>query len=325
MKTFIVSALLMLSQLVGAAEFKKYVQVAKDHAWYVEYVQPRPGYPTVILVNGLTWTTQEWSSMSSALAARGLGVLKFDMTGMGQTLYKYGPIRLPIPYDQQARDIRVLLQQLKIAPPYNFVGLSYGGGISFAFAEMFPREVQHLVMVAPYTRPIESQDLWIRQQIAATRVMYPYNPATDEELYAFFLRQLVYTTYPVAEPVLLTHPYKLEATFQLVQGIRKFKPEDKAPEIQFGIHLVAGDLDLTVSLQMIEDFWRKVPQRSRLSRLLMVNAQHKIPEQYPEFLAAWVTQILKKNPLLFQGRDYMGYGSKKQAASGPILIDLSHD
>lgn len=325
MKNWLIGAALVLSQIAHSTEIKKFIPVDQNRAWYVEYTTALPGHPTVILLNGLTWTTKEWNSMSSALAARGLGVLRFDMTGMGQTLVKFGPIRNVISYDQQAKDLRALLYQLKIAPPFNLVGLSYGGGIGFAFAEMYRREIQNLVMVAPYTRPIESQDLWIRQQIAATRVMYPYNQATDEELYAYFLRQMVYTTYPVAEPVLLTHPYKLEATFQLVQGIRKFKPEEKAPEIQFGIHLVAGDLDRTVSIPMLEDFWKKVPARSRLSRLLMTSAQHKIPQQYPAFLAAWVAQILKRNPLLFQGRDFMGYGLQNKAVSGSIQIDLSHD
>ncbi len=40
---------------------------------------------------------------------------------------------------------------------------------------------------------------------------------SDDDLYDLFLHQIVYATYPQAEPIVLENPFKLEATYRLVQ------------------------------------------------------------------------------------------------------------
>lgn len=115
-----------------------------------------------------------------------------------------------------------LLSELKVAKPYNLVGLSYGGGIAIAYAAQYPKEVKRILALAPFTEPLQSQDNWIKNQVAYTRVMQPWNPYSDDELYDYFLRNIIYGTYPSAEPIVLENPYKLEAT-RMVQGIRQFR------------------------------------------------------------------------------------------------------
>ena len=64
--------------------------------------------------------------------------------------------------------------------------------------------------MAPYTQPLKGQDDWIKQQISVTRMQFPFNPYSDEQLYDYFLRQICFSTYPSLEPIVLENPYKLE-------------------------------------------------------------------------------------------------------------------
>ncbi|MBX3034541.1 MAG: alpha/beta hydrolase [Bdellovibrionaceae bacterium] len=283
--------------------FRGFVQVRADRELYIEYVRPQAGKPTVILLNGLTYSLRQFESYASALTRRGIGVLRFDFNGMGATLLKYAPSLAPYPYDQQVADLKNLLKATGIRPPYNLAGLSYGGGIAVAYALTFPREIKNLILIAPYTQPLSSQDKMIQQQIWMTRRLFPSNPATDDELYDFFLRQTVYSSYPTAEPIVLENPYKLEAIYNLVRGIRKFRPVDFANRLPPGtVHVMQPMLDQYIPADLYETFWKRLLPGTRMSRLRVYQVEHKMTEFVPDFAAAWTWQILKGNPLLRQGR-----------------------
>lgn len=185
----------------NAESYDGFVTLREGHELFVRYVKPKEKMPTVILLNGLTYTTAEWDDFVAPLVAKGVGIVRYDMFAMGQSLLKYAPITATVPVEDQIKDLNTLLGVLKIKGPYNIAGLSYGGGVAAGFAAAYPSKVKNLIMMAPYTRPLEGQDTWIKAQIWATRQMFPFNKASDDELYQYFLRQIVYSTYPQAEPV----------------------------------------------------------------------------------------------------------------------------
>lgn len=306
MKMLLVTILSFFVSLAYADEhFQGFVELEKGREIYVDWKKADPGYPTVILLNGLTYKTTEWKKMTKELVERKVGVLRFDFYGMGQTLLKYAPILNVIPVEEQIRDTKALLSKLKIPKPYNLVGLSYGGGVAIGFAAKFPSEINQLILFAPFTEPLKATDDWIKSQIWYTRQVQPWNPATDDELYDFFLKQAVYTTYPSAEPIVLENPFKLEATFRLVQGIRKFRAESVVKQLPTGrVHLVVAGLDQYVPREMMETFWKQVPQKAKASFLLVNNTEHKMPESVPSFSAAWVVEVLNQNTLIKKGRHF---------------------
>lgn len=330
-KRLISWAVLATCLLAGAAKaetptgsFKGFVKVRADRELYVDFVKPQGNRPTVVLLNGLTYSTRQYDAFVRPLLARGLGVVRFDFDGMGMSLLKYVPWSKPYAWEQQVRDTRALLMAIGLRPPYNFVGLSYGGGIEAGYAMLFPKEVKNLIMIAPYTQPLDGQDNWIKNQIWITRKTFPNNPATDDELYDFFLHQIVYATYPAAEPVVLENPYKLEAVYNLVRGIRKFRPVDVANTLPPGtVHLMVAVADQYIPAGILENFWKKVPAAAKMSRIRVFQTEHKMPEAIPDFTAGWVWQVLKGNPLLTGGRDFEGYPSSMTAKSGNQVIKVS--
>ncbi len=310
---------LLISEITLGKEtpLKGFVSISSQKALYVDYVPAEGKNPTVILINGLTYSTRQWEKFAKNLIGKGVGVLRYDPIGQGETLLRYAPILSVIPYQEQVKDLRDLLTKMNLKGPYNLVGLSYGGGIAAEFTAEYPNLVKNLIMMAPFTRPLESTDNLIKAQVLWTRQflpIYPFIFMSDDELYDYYLRQIVYTTYPAAEPIVLENPYKLEATFRLVQGIRKARPVDKTNRIPGkAAHLMIARQDQYIEARVLDEYWQAVPNGSRGSRIYINGSEHKMVEAVPNFTAGWVYEIVMDNKKLFEGRDFEGYPSQSKA------------
>ncbi len=283
---------------------KGFVKINAERELFVDWSYAKPNKPTVILINGLTYSTKQWGDFTDHLVAQGIGVLRYDPQGMGETLLKYAPVMENITYDNQVDDLKALLKALKITQKVNLVGLSYGGGIGIAFAAKYPGSVKNLIAMAPYTAPVATQDEWVRSQVWLTRKTVPWNTASDEALYEFYFRQLVYLTYPSVEPVVLENPYKLEATFRMANGIRPLIAKNVVGKLPAGsFHLIIAGSDQYIQREVLEDFWKSVPESVRGSKTIMNNVEHKIPEAAPKFSALYVEKILSKS-ILSGGKEF---------------------
>lgn len=298
-RLFFVSLLLSWTQV--AFGFEGFVKLKTGRQVFAKYETTKKARPTVVLVNGLTNDVTHWNLFVSALSKYEFNILRFDMYGQGQTLDKYGPFREPISYLSQVEDMQALLEHFNIKNATTF-GLSYGGAIVAAHAVRFPTYVERVIPVAPYTEALRSQDAYIRLQIATTRLMFPFNPASDDELYDFFLRQIVYSTYPFAEPSVMSHPYKLDATFRMTQGIRKLVLGSQMAQLKVPMHLVTAQYDQYLDSQSLEDFWMLVPKKYKISRGNIGGSEHKIPESQPVAAAAWLNAIIEGDDLISNGR-----------------------
>lgn len=320
------SLFVSMESLAQAKEYKGFVALNPQKELFVDYVPPKKNQPTVILINGLTYSTRQWESFVQPLLARGVGVLRYDPIGQGQTLLKYAPILAPIPYQDQITDLKELLEKMNIKGPYNLVGLSYGGGIAAGFAAAYPNLVKNLIMMAPFTRPLDGTDNWIKAQIWATRQIFPFNKMSDDDLYDYYLHQIVYATYPQAEPIVLENPFKLEATYRLVQGIRKARPIDYTDTIPpHALHLMIARQDQYVATSVLEEYWDAVPLQARASRLYINGSEHKMVEAVPNFTAAWVYEIIAGNKKLFNGTDFEGYPYSGEVRSKDETIKVGRE
>jgi pimeloyl-ACP methyl ester carboxylesterase len=306
---------------------REFVNVAPGRDLYVDYLMPEAGKPTVVLLNGLTYTTKSWDVFVKKLQGDGLGILRIDLFGMGQTLLRYAPIQNVISYRDQVRDVQAVLVNLKIKEPVTLVGLSYGGGIAMIFAAQYPDMVQNCILMSPYTEPLESQDQLLRLQVNQTRLLNPFNPMSDEEVYDYYLHNLVYATYPSAEPGVLQNPYILESLYRMTQSIRHFKADDVSPLFPKGkMHLMVAKEDQYIPAPVLERFWNLVPVSARGSRVFVEHSEHKIPEAVPSFAASWVRLILQKDARLsggstFEAKTYEGEAvNLDQPGNAPIKV-----
>lgn len=294
MKILAVLFTIFAGQFLFASDVKKFwVPVNSGKEVYVEYHAPAPGKPTIVLLHGLTYTTVQWDKFVVELKELGYGVVCYDMQGMGKTLLRYAPIRETIPLTAQIADLHVLLTNLKIRKPYNLLGLSYGGGVAFGYAIQYPSLVANLILFAPYTKPLKKVDDYLKQQVAVTRAMFPFNPFTDRQIYEYFFRNFVYQTYPQQEPIVLENPYKLEAVYHMSFGIDTFIPEDHVAELAVPTHLFIAEKDQYFPREEYDHFWSLFPEATKKNLFVVKNSEHKIPEAQPAVAAKYLKTIFE--------------------------------
>ncbi len=100
------------------------------------------GSPTVILENGLGDIFADWIFVQPEVA-KFTRVCSYDRAYEGFS--DVGPV--PPTMHQEVYEAHLMLQQARIAPPYVFVGHSYGGMLARLYTMTYPKEVAGLVLV----------------------------------------------------------------------------------------------------------------------------------------------------------------------------------
>ena len=302
---FLLAFCYSLMSFAENSRFQGMVEIAPGRSLYVDWIKATPGKETVVLLNGLTYDTTSWDAFVTQFAPTGYGILRYDPAGMGNTLQNDGAVNGPILIQNQAVDLNLLTQKMGFTGKLNILGLSYGGALAIVFAQYFPERINKAILMSPYTEPLASQDSMIKQQIAQVRLMFPLNPASDEELYAYFLRQIVYFEDPIAEPSMLKSPLKPEAVFQMTQGLRKYNVLGASQNFPAkSVNLVIGAQDQYIPRETLYKFWNQLPVGTQASRILIDFSEHKIPEAFPVFSARWVADIMEDKSGTDDGASY---------------------
>ncbi len=136
------------------------VELENGQKVFADYRAPERGQPTLVLLNGLTYSLGDWDAYAASLARLrpGIGILRYDMIGMGDTLLNGKlPVSYSITHAAQVKLLQNLLDHFKIRQA-SLVGLSYGGAIAIAFADAHPTRVSRLVLMGPLTEPLTGMD-----------------------------------------------------------------------------------------------------------------------------------------------------------------------
>ena len=162
------------------------------------------GEPTVVLEAGLPGSSLAWKSVTADIALF-TTVCTYDRAG-----YAWSDASpFPRSTGNIVRELRTLLQNAGIGPPYVLVGHSFGGLIVQLFAGRFPREVAGMVLVDSshpdqVHRTIEvdsmntlGQGLRVLSVLGIPRLIFPVpagNPASRDNSVRTMEEKLQYTT-----------------------------------------------------------------------------------------------------------------------------------
>jgi pimeloyl-ACP methyl ester carboxylesterase len=341
MRRFISLALLALSASTQALTIEKgFVELRDGQSWYVEHIPAADGKPTLFLANGLTWSTKHWDAFVNALQDidRDIGIVRFDMSGMGETLLNDSPplvawpitimesYNLPktIELKRQAQDVNLLRGKLKIKGKVSIAGLSYGGAVSIYGADLNPDLFDKIITFAPLLRPVAEVDAVVKYYVKSHRALYPFDPRSDDELYNRYLWYIIYTTFPHEEPALLDNPYILGGVYQNSAGARYWESTDHLKNLKKRQLYVIGAMnDEYVKDADVADFWQTVPERARASYIRVKDSKHRLPLLEPELMAKVVYQILMNNPYLSKGLTFETDSQSKKLRSGETVVPLN--
>lgn len=286
---------------------KGLVEVRPGERLYVEYRPAKLGHPTLFLLNGLTYTTDQWAGLVASLRARDpdLGLVVYDMKDMGKTLEADlldRPTISEVSLPDQVRDLKDLVRYLDIRGPISMAGLSYGGAVALLYGATHPEDFDQIIAISPYLSRLPGQDALIKYYVQWHRRLYPWDLRSDEQLYNMYLQIIVYGTYPLAEPVVLKNPFYLQGIYKLVLGAKSWDVKDVTARLPKGkVHLISGEKDQYVSLAEQTAFWQDLAPDVRASRLIVEDTLHKVPWYLPDLTAKWLLRILNKDPELQKG------------------------
>lgn len=102
------------------------------------------GSPAVVLDAALGGSSVSWAWIQPALASH-TRVCSYDRAGFGWS--DQGP--MPRTASRMADELRTLLDRAGVAPPFIFVGHSFGGLVGLVFAKRYNADVAGLVLVDP--------------------------------------------------------------------------------------------------------------------------------------------------------------------------------
>lgn len=337
--------------------FSGYVDMTSDgQKIWVEYQKPKNDGPLIVLLNGLTYSTKDWTQYKSELqkAMPDAGFLIYDMRWQGKTLVpisdlsdlaeeytKVGEVFKKITgakswsdwrkywttgeyfwdwvewkgslyklweiskdslnpknmkdthYSRQVSDLKELVEAFKGQSKVHLVGLSYGGAIGEAFVAKYSELVESFLMVAPFVKRLPQQHDWITSQIKMTKFFNPLFSASEESLYLFYLRVLVYSTYPLAEPTLLKNPFRTEGAFRLAAGTLDFDGVKIAEgSDQSKTYLITAGKEEYVPPQHHQELWAQLKTSGAQTQIIIDNTDHKINLSYPEDLANLTRKVI---------------------------------
>lgn len=142
------------------------------------------GAPTLVLLSALGATQDYWRSVMPALVAQAT-VLTYDRAGVGKSALG----TLPAHAGQSARDLRVLLDALRLPRPFLLVGHSFGGNVARLFASMYPADIAGLVLeetqhednLDEMRKLLTGADLETFERVLAPGFAPPPDPRTERD------------------------------------------------------------------------------------------------------------------------------------------------
>lgn len=174
----------------------------REMTLYIEIYNPKGTIPLIVTPGGMGEIEGfRGFARNVAAASSDLKVIIWDRRNMGRSEVSFGTEPLPF---EEAEDLHVLLQRLKIGPA-TFYGMSSGSRSNMILAERYPEQVAALV-IAPltggpiaaerlskeyYLGYLSNERLTSMEEVAKTPLWAAYMERNTPELQAAFLEQNV--------------------------------------------------------------------------------------------------------------------------------------
>ncbi len=169
------------SQEVAVQEIEKFISfdMGNDEVidLYTHSFIVNPSFPTIVALNGLTYSTKDWEELKDEIIKIGLcNVVLYDFEGMGMSPTKTLAKNLSehIGIGRHSYQLVTLLGKLQgapwnLSPKFYLMGLSFGGAIGIdvhlKYPNLFPNLIKGSIAINPYSEPLQNQDNQINTQM----------------------------------------------------------------------------------------------------------------------------------------------------------------
>lgn len=146
----------------------------------------RPGDPVLVFLNCLGGELQEWDSVLPLLREP-MPHVRYNRPGIGGSQAMQGMLTP----ERASKHLKALLQELDVAPPYVFVGHSWGPTIALDYATRYPGEVVGAIYVDPtniHTSKAAHDDML--RSLGATEAQLAALQAESDAFFAQMAKQM---------------------------------------------------------------------------------------------------------------------------------------
>lgn len=253
------------------------------------------GVPLIFL-NGLGDSMESWAAVLELLPTN-RPCLLVDLPGQGEALeleLQASSIHsYHLPIEQQAAALKELLDFLGVEK-FGLVGFSYGGGVALGMVQRHRDLVEDLILMLPFILRLDLSfplaRLWVAQfdflkSLTPQHLRHPFQAL--ERSYERFIDHYMSFRYLKRIP---DERYR-QVAVELSRGIMEFNsfevisqiPEDK-------LVLVTSGMDTLVPQSLYQEFWCRIPEHQKRAWVNVLNGEHLLLEQAPEYVA----EVLKK-------------------------------
>lgn len=120
---------------------KKSIDIDGLHL-YAEISGEDSGSPTIVFDSGYGWTVENWNIIKNEVSAFSRMIV-YDRAGLGKS-GSDGRSRHSL---QNVENLRALLQNAEVKPPYILIGHSFGGVNVRLYANTYPEEIAGIILL----------------------------------------------------------------------------------------------------------------------------------------------------------------------------------
>lgn len=256
--------------------------------------------PDVVLIHGAVATSHDWlQGPFDALVGQGFRVTAIDRPGHGLSRRP----RLEGTPRDQARQIRAGLDAIGIGRA-TLVSHSFGGLVSLAYAELFPEQVESLVLVAPIAfpelRPLEHGLIAPRALPLAGPLFSGLAEATFDRPLLEAVQKLMFSPQPVDPAWKASYPYEqvLDRDAMVREGedtasILPFAPAGtvNVAALRTSVHILTGTSDKVVEDERQGKLLARLMPNARLTEVEGVG--HMLHHVRPELVVESVRELAR--------------------------------
>lgn len=259
---------------------------------------PGHGSPLVFL-NGLGDSMECWVEVLR-LSAINRPCLLVDLPGQGESLLRDFESGKEWDYclsiEDQVDSLEDLLRELGISS-FGIVGFSYGGGVALGLVSRSQGRIEDLVLLLPFILRLDLSfplsRLWVAQfdflkSLTPKGFRQPFEVL--EKSYERFIEHYMNYRYLGRIP----DEKQRQVAVELSRGIMEFNSFHAVPHLPEGkLVIVTSGMDTLVPQSLYQEFWYRIPDHKKKAWVNVLDGEHLLIEQSPEFVAQFLQRALQ--------------------------------
>ncbi len=319
------------------------VHMSDQRAVYYQQVEAKPGMPTVVMLNGLIYSIENWKQYIEELSSKGYGVVLVAYSTQPESLrflkkapyyedIKIGPsgymYHKGLETKDLADDVLAVVDSLGL-DEFHLQTLSYGSIVGSYLATNHAERLKSITLVTPavmsahrYTPYGESRHqhyVW-QNQININPFVIP-DHFYDLELYQT-LKLVMEFQRKTLDTSEISFDRFVNGVFQMGRSSKYFDLKDFASKKWPQMNLILASEEEFMLLKDQMNFWREKKQTSSDSRMILVqDAPHAIPGTNPKALADIYSQILEGKVVAGEHTYEISQSAWNDAAAPEVIIN----